>query len=370
MSPPASFDGNSCVTLAASILPAMSTRCRKAQFFANEPILRVTAPHPRAQIVETRIINLLHFQTLIASKAVRCALVAPGKTLVDFGLRRAHGAEAGLLAARACYLAGFTATSDVLAGQLFDIPLSGTMAHSFVQACDSEEEAFMRFARANRDNVALLLDTYDTEAAAMKVVQLASGLRSQGISIKGVRLDSGDLAEHARRVRRILDDGGLHDVRIFASGNLDEYKLQKLVRAGAPIDGFGVGTRVLTSADTPYLDCAYKIQEYAGCPRRKRSEGERHLARQKTGLSAASDSGGRINSDVVTLESDVKAREPLLQLAMQNGKRLRSDAALPEIRQHVVEQTQTSPTGRAFTGTSGTLFSVDFRIAQATGRDP
>ncbi|MBI3849100.1 MAG: nicotinate phosphoribosyltransferase [Verrucomicrobia bacterium] len=311
-------------------------------FFANEPILRVTAPIPQAQIVETRIINLLHFQTLIASKAARCALVAPGKTLVDFGLRRAHGAEAGLLAARACYLAGFTATSDMLAGQLFDIPLSGTMAHSFVQACDSEEEAFMRFARANRDNVALLLDTYDTEAAATKVVQLAARLRSQGISIKGVRLDSGDLAEHARRVRRILDDGGLCDVQISASGNLDEYRLQKLVSAGSPIDGFGVGTRVLTSADAPYLDCAYKIQEYAGCPRRKLSEGKDTWPGRKQ-VFRCYDAEGRMTSDVVTLESEAISGEPLLQGVMQSGKRVADAAALLDIRQRVARQLKQLP---------------------------
>src|SRR6516225_5213012 len=231
-------------------------------FFANEPILRVTAPLPQAQLVETRLINLLHFQTLIASKAVRCVLAAPGKALVDFGFRRAHGAEAGLLAARACYLAGFSATSNVLAGRRFGIPVSGTMAHSFVEACNSEEEAFLGFARANRDNVVLLIDTYDTEAGAAKVVKLASKLASEGITIRAVRLDSGDLAEHARRVRQILDAGGLGDVQIVASGNLDEYELHRLVQQKcAPIDSFGVGTRVLTSADVPYLDCVYKLQE-------------------------------------------------------------------------------------------------------------
>ncbi|MDE2310778.1 MAG: nicotinate phosphoribosyltransferase, partial [Betaproteobacteria bacterium] len=174
-------------------------------FFPNEPILRVTAPIAQAQLVETRLINLLHFQTLIASKAARMVLMAPDKLLVDFGLRRAHGAEAGLLAARASYLAGFTGTSNVLAGMQFGIPLFGTMAHSFVQAHADETLAFEHFAHAQPDNVVLLIDTYDTEAAASKVVALAPQLKRQGIRIKGVRIDSGDLADHARKVRQILD---------------------------------------------------------------------------------------------------------------------------------------------------------------------
>src|SRR2546422_10984330 len=169
-------------------------------FFPEEPIVRVTAPMPQAQLIETRLINLLHFQTLIASKAARLVLAAAGKPLVDFGLRRAHGAEAGLLAARATYLAGFSGTATVLAGKEFGVPLYGTMAHSFVQAHDDEAESFLHFAQANPENVVLLIDTYDTEAGAQKVVALAKQLESLGIAIKGVRIDSGDLAEHARKV--------------------------------------------------------------------------------------------------------------------------------------------------------------------------
>src|SRR5437773_9000572 len=186
-------------------------------FFPDEPIVRVTAPLPQAQLVESRLINLLHFQTLIASKAVRAVLAAPGKELVDFGLRRAHGAEAGLLAARASYLAGFSGTATVQAAMRFSIPLYGTMAHSFVLAHEDEVAAFEHFASAQPGNVVLLLDTYDTEAAARKVVTLAPRLKKKGITIKGVRLDSGDLADHARKVRRILDDGGAPDVQIVAS---------------------------------------------------------------------------------------------------------------------------------------------------------
>src|SRR5215469_7429503 len=238
-------------------------------FFVNEPILRVTAPLPQAQLVESRLINILHFESLIAAKAARCVLAAPGKLLVDFGMRRAHGAEAALLAARASYLAGFAGTATVLAGQQFGIPLYGTMAHSFVEAQDDEMAAFEIFARARLDNVVLLLDTYDTQAAAHKVVALAPRLKASGIAVRGVRLDSGDLVDLARSVRAILDRGGLREVTIFASGGLDEDALADLLRA--PVDGFGVGTSLTTSSDVPAIDFVYKLQEYAGAPRRKHS---------------------------------------------------------------------------------------------------
>ncbi|MDE2180968.1 MAG: nicotinate phosphoribosyltransferase, partial [candidate division NC10 bacterium] len=281
-------------------------------FFTDEPIVRVTAPLPQAQLVETRLINLLHFQTLIASKAARSVLVAPGKLLVDFGLRRAHGAEAGLLAARASYLAGFSGTSAVQAAPLFGIPIYGTMAHSFIQAHEEETAAFERFAYANPDDVVLLIDTYDTEAGAAKVVSLVPRLRQKGIPIKGVRLDSGDLADHARKVRRILDEGGLTDAVIFASGNLDESIVRQLVAAQAPIDGFGIGTRMDTSADAPYLDCAYKLEEYGGRPRRKRSEGKATWPGRKQ-VYRWYDADGRMSGDVLTLEDDPQEGEPLIQ---------------------------------------------------------
>src|SRR5512139_1406360 len=300
-------------------------------FFANEPILRITAPMPQAQLVETRLINLLHFQTLIASKAARMVLAAPGKLLVDFGLRRAHGAEAGLLAARASYIAGFSGTSTVLAGQQFGIPVFGTIAHSFVQAHDDEAQAFERFAHAQPDNVVLLIDTWDTEAAAHKVVALAPRLASAGISIKGVRIDSGDLAEHARRVRRILDAGGLEHVIIFVSGDLDEYALQDMLAAGAPVDGFGIGTRVDTSSDQPYLDCAYKLQEYAGRARRKRSEGKATWPGRKQ-VFRRLDADGRMAGDVVTLETDLQPGEPLLIPVMRGGRRVAAAPALQDTR--------------------------------------
>ena len=300
-------------------------------FFANEPIIRVTAPLPEAQLVETRLINILHFQSLVASKAARMVLAAPGKQLVDFGLRRAHGAEAGLMAARASYLAGFAGTATVLARKDFGIPIFGTMAHSFIQAHDDETAAFSAFARSRPDNLVLLIDTYDTEAAARKVVQLAPSLKEAGINVRGVRLDSGDLIVLSKHVRRILDDGGLQDVTIFASGGLDEDELARMMYANAPIDGFGVGTSLTTSSDAPALDCAYKLQEYAGIPRRKRSVGKATWpGRKQVWRSFGED--GRMRGDVLALQDDQQVGEPLLIPVMRHGQRIASLPTLAGIR--------------------------------------
>ncbi|EGW21504.1 nicotinate phosphoribosyltransferase [Methylobacter tundripaludum] len=310
-------------------------------FFPNEPILRITAPLPEAQLVESRIINLLHFQTLIASKAARSVLIAPDKLLVDFGMRRAHGSEAALLAARASYLAGFTGSATVAAGMHFGIPIFGTMAHSFIQAYSSESQAFADFAKANPDNVVFLVDTYDTEAGAQKVVDLAAALHAQGIKIKGVRIDSGDLADHARKVRTILDRGGLNDATLFASGNIDEHKLAELIAEQAPIDGFGIGTRLDTSADAPYLDCAYKLQEYAGIARRKRSEGKATWPGRKQVY--RNYDNGIISGDTVTVDNAPCAGQPLLQLVMQGGKTVVGQPTLVEAREYARCQLNSLP---------------------------
>jgi nicotinate phosphoribosyltransferase len=289
----------------------------------------VRAPLPEAQLVETRLMNLVHYQTAVASKAARCVLVAPGKLLVDFGLRRAHGFEAGLLSARASYIAGFAGTSTVLAGAHFGIPLFGTMAHSFVQAHDREADAFLNFARANRDRPVFLIDTYDTERGAERVVALAPTLAKEGIAIGGVRLDSGDMAAHARAVRAILDGGGLRDVRIFASGGLDEWALAAL--ADAPVDGFGVGSKLNTSADAPFFDCAYKLVEYAGLPRRKRSEGKSTWPGRKQVYRRFTPEG-LMDLDTVTLEGEPEEGTPLLVPMMRSGVRLRRSETLGEAR--------------------------------------
>ena len=311
-------------------------------FFPNEPILRVTAPMPQAQLVESRLINLLHFQTLIASKAARSVLVAPNKLLVDFGLRRAHGAEAGLLAARASYLAGFAGSATVLAAPLFGVPVFGTMAHSFIQAHDEETAAFEHFAHSLPGNVILLIDTYDTEAAAEDVVRLAPRLARDGITVKGVRLDSGDLAEHAFKVRRILDEGGLPEVTIFASGSVDEYVLEKLLQKNAPIDGFGIGTHMDTSADAPYLDCAYKLVEYAGKARRKRSEGKVLWPGRKQ-VYRSYDNEGRMAGDMLSLEGDKVEGDRLIKRFMRAGSRASASEALEKIRERALAQIRRLP---------------------------
>ena len=309
-------------------------------FFANEPVLRIVAPLPQAQLVETRIINLLQYQILIASKAARMSLAAPGKILIDFGLRRAHGAEAGLMAARASYLAGFAGTSAVEAQAVFDIPLFGTMAHSFIQAHDDETQAFENFARSHPDNVILLLDTYDSLNAAHKVVSLASKLRQAGIAIKGVRLDSGNLGSLARGVRTILDEGGLTDVLIFASGDLDEDGLRNL--SAAPIDGFGIGTRLTTSQDAPSLECVYKLQEYAGKGRRKLSANKSTLPGKKQVFREMT-SGGRIECDIVTLAGEKRTGKALILPCMQHGQRLHPPEPLSETRARTAKELESLP---------------------------
>jgi nicotinate phosphoribosyltransferase len=312
-------------------------------FFQNEPIVRVTAPIAEAQIIETRLINIIQLQTLIASKAVRSVLAAPGKLLVDFGLRRAHGAEAGLMAARAAYLAGFDGTSNVLAGRLFGIPVYGTMAHSYIMAHDDEAEAFERFAESFPDNALLLIDTYDTLEAARKVVALAPKLAGKNIAIKGVRLDSGDLAELAEEVRSILDGSGLSECSIFASGDLDEHELLRMLKTGAPIDGFGIGTRMTTSQDMPYLNCAYKLQEYAGRPRRKRSKGKENWPGRKQ-VYRHYDDKGQMMHDVIAEESEPGiGGEPLLLQVMAKGERLGVQETLAAMRERLRGQLQQLP---------------------------
>lgn len=311
-------------------------------FFANEPVVRVTASLPQAQLIETRLLNLLHYQTLIASKAARCVLAAAGKPVIDFGLRRSHGAEAGLLAARAGYLAGFVGSATVMAGRGFEVPVFGTMGHSFIQAHQSERRAFEHFAEAQPDNVIFLLDTYDTQEAARTVVKLAPRLRDKGITIKGVRLDSGELVEQARRVRCILDEGGLGDVQITASGNLDEDVIQHLVTAQAPIDLFAVGTKLATSADAPYLECVYKLQEYAGRPTGKRSEGKETWPGAKQ-VYRRYDQQGRIEHDVVTTTADTQEGTPLIRPVMESGKRLEASDSLDHIRGRATAELATLP---------------------------
>lgn len=230
--------------------------------FPHEPLLQVIAPILEAQLIETLVLNQIHFQSLAATKAARVVAAAKGRGVVDFGSRRAHGTDAAIKVARATYLSGGEGTSNVLAGQMFGIPVFGTMAHSYVQAHHDEAESFKTFARLYPDTT-LLVDTYDTIAGVRKVIDLSREMNGP-FRVRAVRLDSGDLAALADRARGMLDEAGLRNVTIFASGGLDEYKIQELVKAGAPIDAFGVGTRLAVIEDTPDLDMAYKLVEYAG----------------------------------------------------------------------------------------------------------
>jgi nicotinate phosphoribosyltransferase len=300
-------------------------------FFANEPIVRVTAPLPQAQLIESRLVNILHCQSLIASKAARGVLAAAGKPLIDFGMRRAHGSEAALFAARASYLAGFAGTATVLARPRFGIPIFGTMAHSFIQSHDTEEQAFEHFCQSHRGKAVLLIDTYDTETGAQRVVELAQ--KHPPGTIHSVRLDSGDLDELSRRVRKILDDGGCGNIGIFASGGLDELKLQKLIRGDAPIDGFGIGTSLDVSEDCPALDCVYKMQEYAGSARRKRSTGKATWPGRKQ-VYRDYDEAGRYQRDTLTVVGDSQAGEALLEPVLRGGQRVCDLPNLDAARAH------------------------------------
>lgn len=309
--------------------------------FANEPLIRIVAPMPMAQLVETRLMNFFHFETTIASKAARCVLAAEGKTLVDFGLRRAHGAEAGILAARASYISGFTGTATVIAEKLYGIPIFGTMAHSYIEAVGNEEEAFVNFARTNPNNVTFLLDTYDTIQGAKYAVNAASRLLKEGIKVQAVRLDSGDFLALSKEVRIILDQSGFPDIRILASGNVDELMIQKLVAEGAPIDAFGVGTKLDTAEDAPYMECAYKLMEYDGKPKLKKSAGKATLPGRKQVVRTYKN--GIMIKDIITEESDIQEGMPLVEMMMSKGKRLKPSAKLAEIAGYTKSQLQSLP---------------------------
>jgi nicotinate phosphoribosyltransferase len=283
---------------------------------ANEPILEVTAPLPFAQLVETAAINLVQLPTLVATKAARMALAAAGRPVVDFGFRRAHGLETGVAASLAAFVGGGLATSNVEAARRYGIPAVGTMAHSYVQAYRSEIEAFRAYAEDFPDSTILLVDTYDTLKGVQNAVVVARELRANGHELRGIRLDSGDLATLARESRVILDDSGFPEVQIFASGGLDENDIADLVRVRAPIDSFGVGTDLAVSRDVPAVDIVYKLVDFDGRPVSKLSTGKETLPGEKQVFRA----DGGITDDVLGLRDD---DEPgaLLERAWQDGMR-------------------------------------------------
>jgi nicotinate phosphoribosyltransferase len=304
--------------------------------FPNEPFLEVTAPIPEAQIVETFLINQVHLQTMIATKAARSLWAAQGRRLVDFGLRRTHGADAGMKAARSSYLVGFDSTSNVLAGKRYGIPIAGTMAHSYVSSFPEEIAAFRAYARTFPDTSTFLIDTYDTVVGARKAAAVAREMERAGHPLRAVRLDSGDLLALSREVRQVLDEAGLEYVEVFASGGLDEYQIEELLAAGAPIGGFGVGTRMGVSADAPYLEMAYKLVKYGGRPVLKLSSDKVSLAGEKQ-VYRRSDPGGAFLEDTIALRREFRligtpAGEPLLEKVMEGGRLLGPTPALEEIR--------------------------------------
>jgi nicotinate phosphoribosyltransferase len=308
--------------------------------FPHEPLLQVEAPVLEAQIVETYLLNQIHLQSVVATKAARVVTAADGRPVVDFGSRRAHGTDAAIKVARASYLAGAAGTSNLHAGRLFGIPVFGTMAHSYVQAHDEEEQALERFAELF-PGTTLLVDTYDTLEGARRVVDLARRMGNR-FDVSAVRLDSGDLAELSRGVRRVLDEGGLGNVKIFASSGLDEESIAALLGRGAPIDGFGVGTALAVSRDAPDLDLAYKLVEYGGSPRLKLSEDKVILPGAKQVFRRFEE--GLMAADVIARPDERLEGEPLLVPVMRGGRRLEeSRESLETIRGRARNQLDSLP---------------------------
>ncbi|HEX3235664.1 MAG TPA: nicotinate phosphoribosyltransferase [Gemmatimonadales bacterium] len=312
--------------------------------FADEPILEVSGPILEAQMVESALLNFCHLQTLLASKAARVVLAAGGRSVAEFGLRRTPGIDAAMKAARSAYIAGCELTSNVLAGMEYAIPVTGTMAHSFVTAFTSEMAAFRAFAETFPAGAVLLLDSYDTVAAAHKAVEVAGLLAQQGRRLAGVRLDSGDIVGLSRQVRAILDAAGLAGVPILVSGGLDEHAVEAYLAAGAPIDAFGIGTRMNVSADAPSLDMVYKLVRFDGRDILKLSQdketwvGEKQILRTRR-------ADGRFAADVLALEDEPvpAGAEPLLQPVMARGELLRPHPALDEVRAHCAAQLASLP---------------------------
>lgn len=304
---------------------------------ANEPLLEISGPLPILQLLETAVINLVQYPVLIATKAARIAIAARGRPVADFGFRRAHGLETGVDAALLAHIGGGLLTSNVEAGRRFKIPVVGTMAHAFVQAFDREIDAFRAFARDHPTDCVLLVDTYDTVQGVLNAISVAHEMRDAGQELRGIRLDSGDLRELARRARDLLDDAGLEDVTILASGGLDEVDIARLVADGAPIDAFGVGTDLVVSADRPALDIAYKLVEYGGRAVAKHSEGKRSYPGRKQVFRRGSPEG-----DVLGLRDEALDGERLLEPVWRNGERL-ATFDLVATREHVTAGIEALP---------------------------
>jgi nicotinate phosphoribosyltransferase len=309
-------------------------------FFANEPILETVAPIAQAQVIETLVLNQIGLQTILASKAERIVTAARGRAVVDFGARRAQGIDAGIKGPRAFYIGGVEATSNLAAGKLYNIPVAGTVAHSFIEACPTEADAFEAFSRLFPSTI-LLVDTYDTLAGVERVISLAEKLGTE-FKVNAIRLDSGDLDQLAREARRMLDGAGLASVLIVASGGLDEDEIERLTAANAPIDIFGVGTDMAVSADAPALDIAYKLTEYAGQGRMKLSSGKSTLPGRKQVF--RNYENGIAVWDVIARHDEIISGSPLLSPVMISGKRVQAqDADLARMRSYAKESVSDLP---------------------------
>lgn len=303
------------------------------------PVLEVTAPIIQAQIIETFLLNQFNLHSTLATKASRVIHVAKGKTIIDFGARRTQGINAAEAFARSSYLVGFAGTSNIHAGISYGIPVVGTMAHSFVQSYTTELESFRAYAESFPDKTTVLVDTYSTKNGLRNSIRLALEMKQRGQKLNAVRLDSDDLDHLSRQARKMLDNAGLEEVKIFASGGLDEYSVGELVSSGAPIDGFGVGTKVAVSADVPAMDSAYKLVAFEGRPVLKLSKGKQSLPGVKQVYRQA-DTQGMFRGDLVTQVDEVApvGDRPLLEVVMQHGEKVRSDPSLCELRSRFREE--------------------------------
>ena len=312
-------------------------------FFKDEPILEISAPIIEAQLVETFVINQINLQSLIATKAARCVHAAGKRAVVDFALRRTHGIDAGMKVARSSYLAGFAGTSNVLAGSKYEIPTVGTMAHSFVTSFGDELDAFRSYAASFPETATLLIDTYDTIAGARKAVEVAKEMAARGQRLKGVRIDSGDLAELGIKVRKIFDDAGFSEVKIIGSGGLDEYDLSELSAARIPFDSYGVGTKMGTSSDAPWSDMAYKLVEYGDRPVLKKSPGKISWPGTKQ-VFRQTNNQGQLEKDIIGLRDErITGTEALLRKVMKDGKILVTLPALAESRAGLAKELRHLP---------------------------
>ena len=301
-------------------------------YFTDEPAVEITAPLIEAQLAETFIINQVNLQSMLATKAARCVWAAKGRGIADFASRRTQGTDAALKMARASYIAGFSSTSNVLAASLYGMPPAGTMAHSFISSFPSELAAFRAYAASFPDRTILLLDTYDTIAGTWNAVQVAKEMEAGGTRLMAVRLDSGDFDDLSRKVRKILDESGFDDVKILASGGLDEYELETLVNEGAPIDLFGVGTKAGVSADAPWSDMAYKLVCFDDRPVMKLSPDKVSLPGAKQ-VFRTKDANGMFAKDIIALhDEELPGGLPLLEEVMRNGKRTGQPVTLEEVR--------------------------------------